>query len=148
MNENKFYLDGDDLVSIEYMRQIEERAAGKDYEELIARLPYSKENARHYPELMQALQIGDRELRRLIRAARLDGIPVCGGDEGMWIADCIASWDRYLRRESHKTKEQLELMHALRITDSRIKSGKGIGVTRSELKSRIHADQLSIKEVG
>lgn len=64
----------------------------------------SRAHARTIGELAEALRVSRREIEAAIQAARLDGVPIVSGSEGVWIGtdeEALAWAERQHSRANH-----------------------------------------------
>lgn len=64
-------------------------------------------------ELESLTGIDRRDIKRAVRELRLQGVKVCSGSRGYWLAQSDAEIDRTTARLWHEIYERLELVYAM-----------------------------------
>lgn len=90
------------------------------------------ENAKHLQDLCNEWGMSETAVKQTIRAARMQGIEICSGVEGYWIAADIVDRNRFL----HSLKKQ---------AFERIKTARGIKNTSRQIEGQI---SLNFEQMG
>jgi len=85
------------------------------------------ENAKHLQDICKEWGMSKSNAKKLIREARLQGIEICSGIEGYWLAADIVDRNKFL----HSLKRQ---------AFERIKTAKGINTTSDMIKEQTDLD--------
>lgn len=84
-----------------------------DYMKDTIRAFLSKETPRTQKELELLTGIDRRDVKRIIRALRFDGVQVCSGNAGYWLARNYDEVSRTRQRLWHEVYERLALLSAM-----------------------------------
>ena len=94
----------------------------------------SRAHARTIGELAEALRVSRREIEAAVQAARIDGVPIVSGSEGLWISDSPEEVARAAESLRKRLVTQYATVRALRATARRMAARKHYdGIIQTEL---------------
>ena len=97
-------------------------------------LNVGRDHARTIGSLSESLNVSRREIEAAVQAARLDGIPVVSGSEGLWISDSPEEVARAAESLRKRLVTQYATVRALRATARRMAVRKHYdGIIQTEL---------------
>lgn len=86
----------------------------KEAREIICFLGEGRENARSAAELAAVLGVDERQVRKVMNAARNDGALICSGVPGYWLpGDPAELWETYTR-VSRQADSSMKAMESIR----------------------------------
>lgn len=90
------------------------------------------ENAKHLQVLCQEWGMSETNVKKIIRDARMQGVEICSGIEGYWIAADLVDRNRFL----HSLKKQ---------AFERIRTARGIKHTHDDIEGQM---SLNFEQMG
>ena len=94
----------------------------------------SRTHARTIGSLSESLKVSRREIEAAVQAARLNGVPIVSGSEGLWISDSPEEVARAAESLRKRLVTQYATVRALRATARRMAARKHYGeILQTEL---------------
>lgn len=86
-------------------------------------IPTGQENAIHLDNIAKSLGVSPRYAKKLVRDARMEGLAICSGDCGYWIASNEEEQELFIKRLRKQGYERLKTAKAVNNT---LKDNKGV----------------------
>lgn len=78
------------------------------------------ENAKHLQELSKEWGISQSGVKKVIREARMQGVEICSGSEGYWIAADIVDRNNFVHSLKKQGIERFKTARAIKSTNRQI----------------------------
>lgn len=81
-------------------------------ERVTAAIPAGKENAVHLPELSAELQLCQSAVKKCVKQARQQGVPILSGVSGYWLSESKEETARYVQSMRSQALSRLSVIKA------------------------------------